>query len=180
LGLTLALSAAPIVAGATVFNLTATIDAAQETTCGIASVARGSTPLLTFDDATGTLSWNIVFGTNSPTFDNGQLNGGAAPTAAHFHGPAIPGQTAGVLVGIADLTSPMTGSAVVAAGQRANLMNGLFYINIHSAACIGGEIRGQVLTLAAGPAVQGWGVFALGALILGAAAFAARGEFERS
>jgi hypothetical protein len=182
LGLTLA-GLVPFVASATVFNLTASLDAAQETTCTLNSAARGQTPTLTFDDASGTLTYSITFGTNAPNFDNGQLNGGAAPTLAHFHGPAFPGQTAGIVTNgtIADLTSPMEGSFVAAAGQpRVDLMNGLWYINIHSNACPSGEIRGQVLTLSSGPAVSGWGAWALAALMLGAAAYAVRGEFRRA
>jgi hypothetical protein len=180
LGLTLAIAAAPFVASATVFNLTSTIDPFQETGCGInpaTNPSRGQ-GAMTFDDATGNLTWNITFGTNAPAFDNGLLSAGATENGAHFHGPALPGQTAGVKIGLA-LGSPKVGAQVIAAAtDRADLMAGKWYINIHSAQCLGGEIRGQVLAVSSGPALQGWGVWALGALILGAALFAARGELH--
>ena len=67
-------------------------------------------------------------------------------TAAHFHGPAAAGANAGVAVpAAAPLTSPIKGEATLTDAQAADLQNGLWYINIHTAANRGGEIRGQVV-----------------------------------
>jgi cysteine-rich repeat protein len=130
-------------ADAATVNLAATIDAAQETTCAMTSTAQGAATV-TLDDVSGLLSWNVTFGNNSPDFDNGMLDFGAE-TLAHFHGPAAPGGTAGVKVTLA-LGSPKVGSTTVTStSDRTDVKNGLWYINIHSSSCGGGEIRGQVL-----------------------------------
>jgi cysteine-rich repeat protein len=135
-------------ARAAIVNFTASIDGAQETTCPNPTTAQGAATV-TLDDVSGLLSWNITFGNNSPSFNNGLLDNGAE-TLAHFHGPAPPGMTAGVKVSItppAPIGSPKMSSATVAsAGDRTDLKNGLWYINIHAQPpCGGGEIRGQVL-----------------------------------
>ena len=66
-------------------------------------------------------------------------------TAAHFHGPAEAGKNAGVAVAIPNATSsPVDGSATLTDAQAADLVAGKYYINVHTAANPGGEIRGQV------------------------------------
>jgi hypothetical protein len=66
-------------------------------------------------------------------------------SAGHFHGPAPAGTNAGVVVPFAgSMASPITGSATLTAAQIADLKAGLYYINLHTAANPGGEIRGQV------------------------------------
>jgi hypothetical protein len=67
-----------------------------------------------------------------------------AATAAHFHGPAAAGKNAGVLVPIAPATSPLEGSATLTDDQAKALMAGDVYVNVHTAANKGGEIRGQL------------------------------------
>ena len=46
------------------------------------------------------------------------------------------------ITGIA--TSPVEGSATLTDAQAADLVAGKYYVNIHTAANPGGEIRGQV------------------------------------
>jgi len=66
-------------------------------------------------------------------------------TAGHFHGPAPAGSNAGVVVPFAGpLASPIVGSATLTPAQVDQLKAGLWYINLHTAANPGGEIRGQV------------------------------------
>ena len=66
-------------------------------------------------------------------------------TAAHFHGPAEAGKNAGVAVPIPNAaSSPVKGEATLTDAQAADLLGGKYYINIHTAANPGGEIRGQV------------------------------------
>ena len=66
-------------------------------------------------------------------------------TAGHFHGPAPEGANAGVVIPFAGpLASPITGSATLTAAQLADMKAGLYYMNLHTAANPGGEIRGQV------------------------------------
>ena len=87
-----------------------------------------------FDTASKKLSWTVTYS---------GLTGPA--TAAHFHGPAEAGKNAGVAVPIPNqATSPVTGSATLTDAQAADLTAGKYYVNIHTAANPGGEIRGQV------------------------------------
>jgi hypothetical protein len=87
-----------------------------------------------YDAATKKLSWKVTYS---------GLSGPA--TAAHFHGPAEPGKNAGVAVAIPNAgTSPVEGSATLTDAQAADLTAGKYYVNIHTSANPGGEIRGQV------------------------------------
>jgi hypothetical protein len=88
-----------------------------------------------YDPASKKLSWKVTYS---------GLTGAA--TAAHFHGPAEAGKNAGVAVPIANPnTSPVEGSATLTDAQAADLVAGKYYVNIHTAANPGGEIRGQVM-----------------------------------
>lgn len=83
---------------------------------------------------TNELSWSLTFS---------GLSGPA--TAAHFHGPAMPGENAAVVLPIpigADI--PVKGSATLTPAQAAELLAGKWYVNVHTAANPNGEVRGQV------------------------------------
>ncbi|MBM3549372.1 MAG: CHRD domain-containing protein [Alphaproteobacteria bacterium] len=114
-------------------NLRASLSGAQEVP-PVASPSTGSATL-TYDAASKRLTWSVTW---SP------LN--APATMAHFHGPAAPGANAGVAlpIGGAGMTSPANGQATLNDAQAADLLAGRWYINIHSSAHPGGEIRGQV------------------------------------
>ena len=87
----------------------------------------------TFDPETMELSWTIEYeGLTGPA------------SAAHIHGPADPGANAGVVVPFTSAASPITGSATLTEAQAADLAAGRYYVNIHTAANRGGEIRGQI------------------------------------
>ena len=79
---------------------------------------------------------------------NGNYSGLTGPaTAAHFHGPAEPGNNAGVQVPVptdAIVKSPFDGEATLTDAQASDLVAGKWYFNIHTAANKGGEIRGQI------------------------------------
>jgi hypothetical protein len=132
---------APIVifAAATVFagpasaeKFKATLDGKSEVP---ATTSSGTgTADIDYDPASKKLSWKLTYS---------GLTGPA--TAAHFHGPAETGKNAGVAVAIPNATSsPVEGSATLTDAQAADLEAGKYYVNVHTAANPGGEIRGQV------------------------------------
>jgi CHRD domain len=91
------------------------------------------TAAVTYDTGSKTLKWTVTYS---------GLSGPA--TAAHIHGPAEPGKNAGVLVPFAKPESPIEGSATLTDAQAADLAAGKLYVNVHTAANKGGEIRGQL------------------------------------
>jgi hypothetical protein len=92
---------------------------------------------VTLDSATNKITWNVTF--------SGLTGPG---TAAHIHGPAPAGKNAGVMIWLSTkgqpATSPLSGSGQLTAAQAADLVNGQCYVNVHTAANPGGEIRGQL------------------------------------
>ena len=68
-----------------------------------------------------------------------------AATAAHFHGPAAAGKNAGVMIPINPHGPSFEGSATLTDAQAKALMDGDIYVNVHTAANKGGEIRGQLM-----------------------------------
>jgi len=87
----------------------------------------------TYDTASKKLSWK------------GSVSGLSGPaTAAHFHA-GEPGKNGGVVVPIAGADKgSFEGSATLTDAQAEELMAGKWYVNVHTAANKGGEIRGQV------------------------------------
>ena len=130
---TLALGTAIAFAGpAFAQKLKATLDSASEVPPNN-STGKGTADI-DYDAATKKMSWKLTYS---------GLSGNA--TAAHFHGPAEPGKNAGVAVAIPGAAlSPVEGSATLTDAQAADLLAGKLYVNIHTAANPGGEIRGQV------------------------------------
>jgi hypothetical protein len=130
---TLALGTAIAFAGpAFAEKMKATLNGASEVP-PTTSAGKGTTDI-DYDAATKKLTWKLTYS---------GLSGPA--TAAHFHGPAEAGKNAGVAVAIPGATaSPAEGSATLTDAQAADLMAGKYYVNVHTAANPGGEIRGQV------------------------------------
>ena len=88
----------------------------------------------TYDTATKQLTYTVTYS---------GLTGNA--TAAHFHGPADPDKTAGVVVPVqGSVASPIKGTATLTDAQATDLLAGKWYFNIHTEANRPGEIRGQV------------------------------------
>jgi hypothetical protein len=87
----------------------------------------------TFDAASKKLSWK------------GNVSGLSGPaTAAHFHSGEV-GKNGGVVEPKAGADKgTFEGSATLTDEQAGELMSGKWYVNVHTAANKGGEIRGQV------------------------------------
>ena len=130
---TLVLGAAVAFAGpAFADKMKATLDGKSEVPPNTS--AGTGTADLDYDAASKKLTWKVTYS---------GLSGPA--TAAHFHGPAAAGANAGVKVPIPNpATSPIEGSVTLTDEQAADLAGGKYYINVHTAANPGGEIRGQV------------------------------------
>ena len=87
----------------------------------------------TYDTASKKLSWK------------GTATGLSGPaTAAHFHAGEA-GKNGGVVIPIAGADKgSFEGEATLTDEQASDLMGGKLYVNVHTAANKGGEIRGQV------------------------------------
>lgn len=119
-------------ASAAVVHYTATLKGASETP-PTTSKGTGSAKV-TLDTTKKTLDWTVSYS---------GLSG--APTMAHFHGPAPVGKAAGVAIPLTPpLASPIKGSSAITDSQIGDLKAGRWYVNIHTAANPGGEIRGQL------------------------------------
>jgi hypothetical protein len=90
--------------------------------------------VVTYDPSTLMLTWHVTYaGLSGPVL------------AAHFHGPATPGQDAPPVIFFQPpLTSPIDGSQKLTLDQVSQLLGGLYYVNVHTKAFPNGEIRGQV------------------------------------
>ena len=130
---TLALTATVVVAGpAFAEKFKASLNGKSEVPPN--ATAGAGTADIDYDPATKKLSWKLTYS---------GLSGPAK--AAHFHGPAEPGKNGGVVVAIPGATSsPADGSATLTDAQAADLEAGKLYVNVHTEANPGGEIRGQV------------------------------------
>ena len=119
--------------------------AAPPSTALTARLAGASEVPAVMTGATGTLEATLTPTSNVLTWKVTYSGLSGTVTAAHFHGPAMAGQNAGVVVPITgNLTSPIVGSAMLSASQAADLSSGKWYVNLHTAANPGGEVRGQV------------------------------------
>jgi hypothetical protein len=93
--------------------------------------------------ATGAVEVTLDTDANKVSWKISQQGLTGDATAAHFHGPAKPGENAGPVV---DISSNMAeGSADVTAEQMQMIRDGNTYVNIHTAQNPNGEIRGKVV-----------------------------------
>ena len=105
------------------------------------SGANESTP--NASTATGTAT--LVFNTTSKIFTLTVTHSIATPTAGHIHKGAV-GVPGPVVFGFTSPASPVSYTSVALdATQEADLVGHLYYVNIHTSAFPGGEIRGQLL-----------------------------------
>jgi hypothetical protein len=117
---------------AQVVRFAATLSGAQE----VPPTSSKGTGMLSasYDETTKKLSWTITYSGLTGT-----------PVAAHFHGPAQPGENAPIEVPAPHAEkNPIQGSAVLTSKEASDILGGKMYFNIHTKAHPAGEIRGQV------------------------------------
>lgn len=129
----LSLSACGSMVASNAMALSAKLSAANE----VPSNTSAGTGMLdaSLDKQTNVLTWTVTYaGLTGPV------------KAGHFHGPAAAGANAGVALGFSgSVESPIKGTATLTAAQAADVMAGKWYVNLHTAANPGGEVRGQVM-----------------------------------
>lgn len=141
---------------ATTFGYTATL-------LGVNEVGPNASPasgfvFMIYDDVANTLT------------TTGNFSGLVAPlTAGHIHGPALPGANASVVHGFPALPTlgglPLGSTSgtwsdvwfALTPTQVGYLTSGRLYVNLHSQAFPGGEIRGQVVPDATPTRAASWG-----------------------
>ncbi|MBW2233549.1 MAG: CHRD domain-containing protein [Deltaproteobacteria bacterium] len=134
LALTILVALLPATASAVIHSFSGTLDGAQANAGGGTGSPGTGTATATLDSVTLLFSWNASW--------SGLLG---TETAAHFH--VAPPNTNGSIVVPVTTSSPINGSATLAAADAAQLLAGNFYLNIHTTAEPGGEIRGQLTVL---------------------------------
>jgi hypothetical protein len=91
------------------------------------------TAVVNFDPATKQITYTVTYS---------GLTGPAK--AAHIHCGAAAGANAGVAVKFDNPASPISGSATLTDAQVADLEAGKCYVNVHTEANGGGELRAQL------------------------------------
>ncbi|MEQ8847545.1 CHRD domain-containing protein [Botrimarina sp.] len=106
-----------------------------------ATLPSGMASVLVDSDAM-TISWDV---------DYQDLTGPIVAPGAHFHGPAEIGSNAGVQIFLSDgdpaepASGNLSGMSPLTSDQLSDVLSGLWYLNIHTAANGSGELRGQVV-----------------------------------
>ncbi|MBL8513085.1 MAG: CHRD domain-containing protein, partial [Betaproteobacteria bacterium] len=119
----------------TQFTYTLVLEGAQETPANISTGTGSGTAVV--DTVNNTITLNATF------------SGIGSLTGAHFHGPAARGVSAGVKIGLTDLTSPMSETVTYLEADEAAILAGNWYLNLHTSAFPGGELRAQLDNLGA-------------------------------
>lgn len=114
----------------------------------LSGAAERPTPVVT--SATGSGTFRLEGSLLTVDVQYSGLSGPAI--GAHIHGPATVEQAAPVLIDLAPLnggafgtSGTLSGSVAVTPAEKAAILGGLTYVNLHTAANQGGEIRGQLV-----------------------------------
>jgi len=135
-------SAAMIVAApasAEILEFTADIRGENERPNPVDTPAFG-TGTFTLDTETNEFTFTVLF--TEALFSSPE-------TGAHVHGPATPDQNADVLIPLplGQLKQGTVDLDDIAGADPEDLINNLWYVNIHSQDFPGGEIRGQIILI---------------------------------
>jgi hypothetical protein len=127
----------------------------------VPALAVGATGTATFTLNGKSLSYQVTVRGLSGNAVASHIHLGAAGANGNIVFPfsAAPVQNGEVASGIIDLTLPVSnGQASISGDELLSLLNrGLLYTNVHTAAHPGGEIRGQITTMASGGGSGGIG-----------------------
>ena len=175
-----ALLVLPLAAQATVYQFNANLTGTQQVPTN--SAAGTGVATLFYNDF-GTLS------TADDTFNFSMSAFGLTGTATgfHIHAAAPAGANSGVVVNLAaaPFLSLNGGGTLLVGGNNVsvtntsllgNLQSGLAYVNIHTAAFGGGEIRGQLIQVATVPEPSTYAMLAAGLGLVGFVARRRRGS----
>ena len=92
----------------------------------------------------GTLTGTYDADDNVLTYSSTWTGLSGTATGAHFHGPASATTTASPVVTFTIVGNGATGVTTLTDAQEQDLLNGLWYVNVHTGTYTQGEIRGQV------------------------------------
>ncbi len=143
----LLLLALSVPAHATLVHFSVVVDATKAQSQAMPGATGSGTGTITLDTATGEVSYDVSWsGTQGTAF------------FSHFHGAAAPGVFAPAryfisngpqqaALGSITLSDPVpvNGAAYTVAQQMQDLIDGLWYVNVHTTHSTQGEIRGQIL-----------------------------------
>ncbi len=146
---------------------------ASEPSLSVASTASGGEigAGISYDNVTKLLTLNIGWGSSQGFSD---LT--SAANNSHIHGPTASNngsgftQTAGVLFTLTRSSSAVTGGTIttapilLTASQETDLLNGKYYVNIHTANNGGGEMRGFIVQAVPEPSRGILGMMGIGFL----------------
>ena len=110
-----------------------------------AATLNGASEAPTPNASTATGTATLVYNSTTKIFTITVTHNIAAPTNGHIHKGAV-GVGGPPVFPFTTFTSPIVyTSAALDATQEHDLYDGLYYVNIHTAAYPGGEIRGQLI-----------------------------------
>ena len=161
----------PVTAKALTFQFNAGLNGANEVPSNSA-IATGLATLF-YNDNNSILTTDDTYSFSLSAFG---LTGAA--TAMHIHASAAPGFTAPPVVnlGISPFVSFNTGGTLLLGGSNVappnasflgQLQAGLAYVNIHTAAFSGGEIRGQLIPVSVVPEPSTYAMLLSGLALIG-------------
>jgi plastocyanin len=142
-------SSLPAIGGAAFFRVS---DTANQPAIPLTAILSGAAERPNPVDTTATGSGSFALEGNVLRFDIRYSGLSSNSSAAHIHGPANAAGATGVMIDLAPFhggpfggtAGTFSGSVVLTPTQKAAVLAGLTYVNVHSAAHQGGEIRGQI------------------------------------
>lgn len=127
-------------------------DLAAMSAIPLSAILSGAYERPTAINTTGTGSATFKLEGNTLSFDIQYAGLSGPATLAHIHGPAGPDVSTGVMVdlkpyngGAFGVNGSLAGSVVLTDAQKAAVLSGKTYVNVHTDANKPGEIRGQIL-----------------------------------